>query len=150
MSVVPCDARAQPPSLPLEERYTMHVKMKDKVVVNTGKDRGQTGEVIAIDHTKGRVKVARRNMIVKHKRPNPLTGEEGNRLEIEGWINASNVSLYNEELKKGERTSSFYVGKDGEHHSSKAEAKKSFGDDVPSVIKKIRVGKKSGFVYDAS
>ena len=90
----------------------MHVKMKDKVVVTTGKDKGQTGEVIAIDHAKGRIKVARRNMIIKHKRPNPLTGEEGNRLEIEGWINASNVALYNEELKGGERTSSFYVGKE--------------------------------------
>ncbi len=128
----------------------MHVKMKDKVVVTTGKDKGQTGEVIAIDHAKGRIKVARRNMIIKHKRPNPLTGEEGNRLEIEGWINASNVALYNEELTGGERTSSFYVGKEGEHFSSKSAAKKSFGDDAPAVIKKIRVGKKSGFVYDAS
>lgn len=128
----------------------MHVKMKDKVVLLSGKDKGTTGEVIAIDHARGRVKVARRNMIVKHKKPNPVTGEAGNRLEIEGWLNSSNVALYNEELGKGERTSSKYVGKDGAFFSSKPEAKNSFGDAKPSVIKKVRVGKKSNHVYDAA
>tara|TARA_B100000686_G_C16150772_1_gene646698 strand:- start:180 stop:569 length:390 start_codon:yes stop_codon:yes gene_type:complete len=127
----------------------MHVKMKDKVVLLSGKDKGTTGEVIAIDHAKNRVKVARRNMIVKHKKPNPLTGEEGNRLEIEGWLHASNVALYNEELKGGERVNNRYVGKGGDFFSSKVEAKKSFGDDAPGVIKKVRVGKKSNHVYDA-
>lgn len=128
----------------------MHVKMNDKVVLLSGKDKGTTGEVIAIDHAKGRIKVARRNMIVKHKKPNPITGEDGNRLEIEGWLDASNVALYNEELGRGERTTSKYVGADGEHFSSKPDAKKSFGEAVPSVIKKVRVGKKSNHVYDAA
>lgn len=128
----------------------MHVKMNDKVVLLSGKDKGLTGDVIEIDHGKGRVKVSRRNMIVKHKRPNPLTGEQGNRLEIEGWIDSSNVALYNEELDAPhyERTSNRYLGKDGELYADKNEARKSFGDDVPAVIQKVRVGKKSKKLYD--
>lgn len=134
---------------PFRESNTMHVKMKDKVVVIVGKDKGQTGEVIAIDHAKGRVKVSRRNMMIKHKKPNPLTGEEGNRLEIENWLNASNVALFSEELGGAERVSSRYLGKDGEQFETKPAAKKSFGsDDAPAVIQKVRVGKKTGFIYD--
>ena len=127
----------------------MHVRMNDKVVLLNGKDRGLTGEVIAIDRAKGRVKVSRRNMIVKHKKPNPLLGESGARIDRENWIDASNVALYNDELGGPERASSRYVGKDNEHFTTKAEAKKSFGKDAPGVIQKVRVGKKSGHVYDA-
>ncbi len=128
----------------------MHVKMNDTVVLLTGKDKALTGKVIAIDHSKGRVKVERRNMIVKHRKPNPLTGESGSRVDLENWINASNVALYNEELGRGERVSKKYVGANGDHHSSKHSAVASFGDDAPAVIQKIRVGKKSGHVYDAA
>ncbi len=128
----------------------MHVKMKDTVVLLSGKDKGTTGEIIAIDHAKNRVKVARRNIIVKHKKPNPITGEAGNRLEVEGWLDSSNVALYNEELGKGERTSNRYVGKDGELFASKPAAKASFGDAAPATIKKVRVGKKSNHVYGAT
>ncbi len=128
----------------------MHVKMNDTVVLLTGKDKGLTGKVIAIDHSKGRVKVERRNMMVKHRKPNPLTGESGSRVDLENWINASNVALYNEELGKGERVARKYVGAGGDHFSSKRDAVASFGDAAPAVIQKVRVGKKSGHVYDAA
>jgi len=127
----------------------MHVKMNDKVILLSGKDNGETGKVIAIDKKKGRVKVERRNMMVKHKRPNPLLGEEGARLEIENWLDASNVALYSEELDGPERVWRRYVGKGGEFFPSKVEAVASFGgEDAPGVIQKVRVGKKTGHVYD--
>lgn len=126
----------------------MHVKMNDKVKLLAGKDKGLTGEIIAIDHARGRVKVARRNMIVKHKRPNPLTGEAGNRVEQEGWLDASNVALFHDEHGV-ERTWNRYVGANGEFFANKAAARASFGDAAPAVIQKVRVGKKSGHAYDA-
>ena len=64
----------------------MHVKKGDQVVVTAGKDADSKGEVIVVDTDKNRVKVQRRNMVVKHQKPNPLTGAEGARIEIEGWI----------------------------------------------------------------
>ncbi|MEM1347504.1 MAG: 50S ribosomal protein L24 [Myxococcota bacterium] len=127
----------------------MHVKMNDKVILLSGKDRGETGKVIAIDHRKGRVKVERRNIMVKHKRPNPLLGEDGARLEVENWLDASNVALYSEELDGPERVSRRYVGKGGAFFVSKALATESFeGEGAPGVIQKVRVGKKTGHVYD--
>ena len=127
----------------------MHVKLKDTVVLLSGKDAGAKGEVIALDRAKGRVKVERRNMMTKHQKPNPVTGAEGSRVKRENWIDASNVALFNEKLGHGERTSNRYVGKDGELFSSKPQAKASFGDAAPAVIQKVRVGKKSQHVYDA-
>lgn len=127
----------------------MHVKKNDKVMILTGKDREFTGEVIEVDPKKGRVKVARRNMMVKHQRPNPITGEEGARIEKENWIDASNVALYSEELEKPERTHIRWRGFGGELFASKKEAIDSFdGGEVADTLIKVRVGKKSGEAYD--
>ena len=126
----------------------MHVKMDDKVIILTGKDADETGKIIAIDNKHGRVKVERRNMVVKHKRPNALLEQEGARVEQENWIDVSNVGLYNEELGSHERTSNRFVGAGNELFESKFAARASFGDDTPSFIQKVRVGKRSGHVYD--
>jgi large subunit ribosomal protein L24 len=42
------------------------IRKKDKVRVLAGKDRGKEGEVIEVDRTKGRVLVAKLNMVKKH------------------------------------------------------------------------------------
>jgi large subunit ribosomal protein L24 len=125
----------------------MHVKKNDKVIILAGKDKGQTGEILEVDRKKGRVKVARRNKIVKHKKPNQLTGQAGERIEKEGWLHASNVLLYSEEQGKGVRTYVRYVGQGDALFTSKHEAKASFGEDVPAVINKVRVSK-SGELFD--
>lgn len=134
----------------------MHVKTDDDVLILAGKDRGFTGEVIEADPENGQVKVARRNMIVKHKQPNRITGEEGARIEREGWIDASNVALYvEEEDDEGEperrpvRVGYKFVGKDGELYEDKHAAKDSFDDDPPAVIQKVRVAKQTGDVLDS-
>lgn len=125
----------------------MHVKMDDKVMILAGRDCEMTGDIIAIDRKNGRVKVSRRKMIVKHKKPSQMTQEEGARVEQEAWIDASNVSLFHEE-HGAERTGVRYLGKGDAQFATKVEARASFGDDLPSVIQKVRVGKKSGYVYD--
>ncbi|QDG52647.1 50S ribosomal protein L24 [Persicimonas caeni] len=126
----------------------MHVKKGDEVVVLSGKDRGLRGEVLEVDPKKNRVKVARRNMVVKHRRPNPLTGESGARVEVEGWLNASNVGLYSEEKDGPVRTGKKFVGKGGELYDTKNEAVDSFGGEQPERIQKVRVGKQTGEVFD--
>lgn len=126
----------------------MHVKKGDDVVVLAGKDRGLRGEILAVDPKKNRVKVARRNMMVKHQRPNPLTGESGARVEVEAWLHASNVGLYSEERNGAVRTGTKFVGQGGELYDDKKEAVKSFGDDLPKRIQKVRVGKQTGEVFD--
>lgn len=126
----------------------MKVKKKDEVIILTGKDRGLQGEVIAVDPDKGRVKVARRNMVVKHKSPNPLTGESGARVEEEGWIDASNVALYSEERGGPVRVGYKFVGKGGELFDVKNAALDSFEGDIPERIQKVRYGKQTGEVFD--
>ncbi len=126
----------------------MHVKKGDDVVVLSGKDRGLRGEVLEVDPKKNRVKVARRNMVVKHRRPNPLTGESGARVEVEGWLHASNVALYSAERGGPVRTGKKFVGQGGELFDTKKEALESFGGDAPARIQKVRVGKQTDEVFD--
>lgn len=126
----------------------MHVKKGDKVYIRTGKDRGLTGEILEVDRSKGRVKVHRRNMVKKHRRPNPLTGTEGARVDQENWIHASNVSLYSEQLEGPVRTQMRWVGKGGELFSDRREAVGTYGDEAPSRLQKVRVAAKTGEVFD--
>lgn len=125
----------------------MHVKKGDKVIILTGKDRSETGEILAVDIKKERVKVARRNMIIKHQRPNPITGAEGARVEKENWIHVSNVALYSEKSGGAVRTSARWEGKDSQLFESKHAAEASFGAQVPERIKKVRFAKKTGEVF---
>lgn len=125
----------------------MHVKKNDKVIILSGKDRGQTGEILEVDPKKGRVKVARRNKIVKHKKPNPITGAAGARIEKEGWLNSSNVMLFSEQESKGVRTYARYVGKESALFETKHAAATSFGDAAPAVIQKVRISK-AGELFD--
>lgn len=127
----------------------MHVKLEDKVYITNGKDAGLTGDVIAIDRAKSRVKVSRRNMVKKHKKPNPMLNEEGAIIEKENWLHSSNVSLF---IKKDDknvpvRTSKRYVGQGQSLHASQAEALASFGDSAPTRIQKVRVSK-DGTIFD--
>lgn len=47
------------------------VRKKDKVRVLAGKDRGKEGEVLEVDRNKGRVLVAKINLVKKHAKGTP-------------------------------------------------------------------------------
>lgn len=126
----------------------MHVKKNDKVIILTGKDRALIGEIIDVDREKRRVKVARRNMMIKHRKPNPITGDSGARIETENWIDASNVALYSEKLERGVRTTKRWQGAGGELFNSAAEAKASFPDESSVAIKKVRYAVKTGEIFE--
>ncbi|MFB6265148.1 MAG: 50S ribosomal protein L24 [Bradymonadaceae bacterium] len=130
----------------------MHVKTGDDVIILAGKDRGFTGEVLDVDPDAERVRVARCNMIVKHKQPDPFRDESGERVETEGWIDASNVAPY-VEGEDGElrpvRVGHKYVGDAGELFDQKHQAEASFEAEAPEVIEKVRVARQTGDVIDS-
>lgn len=69
----------------------MKIKTKDKVVVLTGKDKGKTGEVIAVSPKENRVTVAGVNLVSRHTRPSQAN-PQGGIVKREASIHASNVA----------------------------------------------------------
>ena len=123
----------------------MHVKTGDKVQVMTGKDRGKTGKVIQIDRQGSRVKVEGLNLVKRHTKPGP-NSTEGGIIEKEAYMSASNVLIYSEELERGVRTASRFMGQDEKTYESKQSAAATFpGDDAK--VAKVRVCIKTGEVF---
>ncbi len=81
----------------------MHVKTGDTVQVMTGKDKGKVGKILQAFPKENRVIVEKVNVQKHHKKPRGAN-EPGGIVESEGRINASNVLLYDEKVKKGVRT----------------------------------------------
>lgn len=80
----------------------LHVRKGDVVQVIAGNDRGKTGEVIAINRTRGRVTIKGINVHWKHLKKD-AKNPQGGRVQRETPIHASNVLLYDEKANKGVR-----------------------------------------------
>ena len=101
------------------------IKKGDQVVVTTGKNKGQRGEVMRV--TGDRVFVQNVNLAKRHTKPNPQANQPGGIVEREAPIHISNIMLFNSATGKGER-----VGR------------KTLGDG-----RKVRVYRSSSEVVDA-
>lgn len=77
------------------------VKQGDHVIVISGKNKGQRGDVTRVEGD--RVFVAGVNMIKRHTKPNPQAEQAGGIIEKEASIHISNVMPYNHASGKGER-----------------------------------------------
>jgi len=66
------------------------IKKNDLVYVRSGKDRGATGEVIAVDIEGGKVLVKGINIVTRHIKP-ARRGEKGSIVKEERHISLSNV-----------------------------------------------------------
>jgi large subunit ribosomal protein L24 len=76
----------------------MKIRRDDMVKVISGKDRGKTGRVMAVDPKKQRVYVEGLNIQKRHSRPRTLrdtqrSQEIGGIIEAPGPIHVSNVQL---------------------------------------------------------
>ena len=71
----------------------VHVKKNDTVMVISGKDKGKTGEVLAVIPKKGRVLVKGVNIVSKHQKPNKQN-MQGGIIQKEAPINSAKVMLY--------------------------------------------------------
>jgi large subunit ribosomal protein L24 len=101
------------------------IRKGDRVIVTTGKNKGQSGEVLRV--AEDRVVVAGLNMVKRHTKPNPQANQPGGIVEREASIHNSNVQLVNPATGKGERIG-YKVLEDG---------------------RKVRVFRKSGEMVDA-
>ncbi|MEO8460285.1 MAG: 50S ribosomal protein L24 [Dokdonella sp.] len=101
------------------------IRKGDEVVVITGKNKGQRGEVVRV--AGDRVFVQNINLVKRHTKPNPQANQPGGIIEREASIDISNVQLFNHASGKGERIG-FKVLEDG---------------------RKVRVYRPSGEVIDA-
>ena len=77
------------------------IRKGDQVLVITGKNKGQRGDVLRVDGD--RVVVANVNLIKRHTKPNPQANQAGGIVEREASIHLSNVQLFNPATNKGER-----------------------------------------------
>jgi len=78
--------------------HRLKIRKGDTVKVITGKDKGKTGTVKAVEPKKNRVFVEGLNMTTRHRRPRTIrdaqrAGEVGGVTHQEGPIHISNVML---------------------------------------------------------
>jgi large subunit ribosomal protein L24 len=86
------------------------IRKGDRVLVITGKNKGQKGEVLRV--AADRVVVQNINIIKRHTKANPQANQPGGVIEREAPIHISNVMLLNAATGKGERVG-FKVLEDG-------------------------------------
>ena len=107
----------------------IHVKNGDNVIVISGKDKGATGKVIAVDSKKGRVYVEGVNIVKKHQKARTQNAPAGI-IEREGSIDASNVMLKDPKTGKPTRVG-YKINEDG----SKSRIAKKSGEVIDTVSK---------------
>lgn len=69
------------------------VHKDDKVQVIAGKDKGKIGKVLKILRKHDRVLVEKVNVVKRHTRGNPYSGQQGGIVEKEAPIHVSNVAV---------------------------------------------------------
>jgi large subunit ribosomal protein L24 len=79
------------------------IKRGDQVRVMTGRDRGKTGRVLAVNPSKRTITVEHAGMIKRHTRANPSKNVKGGIVEKEGSMSISNVLLFCPACNKGTR-----------------------------------------------
>lgn len=99
------------------------IKKGDKVVVLTGRSKGQIGEVLNVNPTENRALVQGVNMVKRHQRPTQVA--EGGIIEKEAPIHLSNIAMIDPKDDKATRVGFKVV--DG---------------------KKVRIAKRSGEALD--
>ncbi len=105
------------------------IRIGDQVIINAGKDRGNTGTVLKLDLKRNRVQVEGINMKTRHIKGRE--GQPGDKIEFASMLHLSNVSLI--DPKSGKATRVGYETKDG---VKTRVARKSGQAIVKSVAKK--------------
>lgn len=69
------------------------LRVNDKVMVMSGKDKGKIGTVKKILSKSNQIVVENVNMVKKHEKGNPYSGKSGEIQDKESPVNYSNVAL---------------------------------------------------------
>ena len=75
-----------------DKNMAAKLKKGDQVIVLTGKDKGQVGEIVKLFPTKERAIVAGVNKVKRHNKPNQFSA--GGIEEKEASIHLSNIAYY--------------------------------------------------------
>jgi large subunit ribosomal protein L24 len=86
-----------------EEPVKVRLKKNDLVEVTTGKERGKTGKILRVIREKNQVVIEKVNLIKRHTRPSPTTGQWGI-VEKEAPVFVSKVRLICPKCATGTRT----------------------------------------------
>jgi len=103
------------------------IKKGDKVIVLTGRDKGRTGEVLAVHPADSRALVRGIHMVKRHQRQ--TAQQEGGIVSKEGPIHLSNLALADPKDGKPTRVGFKIVGEGANR-------------------KKVRIAKRSGVEID--
>ena len=80
----------------------MKIKLKDKVIILSGKDKGKQGLVKKVLPEVRKVIVEGVNIVKKHVKPGAMS-KEGGIITFEKPIDASNVAILNSETGKADK-----------------------------------------------
>ena len=100
------------------------IKKNDKIIVLVGKEKGKIGTVLKVDVEKGKLIVEKINMIKRHSKPNPQTGQ-GGIIEKEAPLRISNVMLVCDKCAEPAR-----IGKSVLEDGSKVRVCKKCGESL--------------------
>ena len=78
------------------------IRKGDKVIVNTGKDKGKQGIVSNLINDR-HVIVEGLNMVKKTTKPNPSKGEQGGIVNKEMPLDISNIAIFNNATSKADK-----------------------------------------------
>jgi large subunit ribosomal protein L24 len=78
------------------------IRKGDQVIVTSGKDKGKQGTVLKM-MTNSTVIVEGINLVKKHQKGNPMSGDAGGIITKEMPIQRSNLAVYNTATQKGDR-----------------------------------------------
>ena len=78
------------------------IRKGDRVIITTGRDKGRQGTIVQVLDN-GRLLVEGINLVTKHQKGNPQTGQAGGIIKREASIHASNVMLFNAQTNKADR-----------------------------------------------
>ena len=87
------------------------IRKGDKVIVNTGKDKGKQG-IVSDLIGENRLVVEGLNMVKKNTKPNPGKGEQGGIISKEMPLDVSNIAIFNNTTSKADKVT-FKTLKDG-------------------------------------
>ena len=93
--------------------YKIKLKKGDKVIVRSGKYKGQTGVVLATHPSDNKVTIEGINVVKRHLKPNRQY-PQGGIIEVTKPLWVSKVGLYDNEAKKASRIG-INITKDGLH-----------------------------------
>ena len=78
------------------------LKKDDEVIVIAGRDKGKRGSILSFMKEE-RGLVSGVNIVKKHKKGDPQTGEQGGIVDQEAPIHISNIAIFNEESGEADR-----------------------------------------------